>query len=1452
MNAEVDNSMDRLGSSIAGEILLQEQDRRFSVWDNKEKIFRASNLGARVFELEKPAAEAVYIGTDNRPIALRKQIEAEVENARIFNCAVDICIIDGSTGDNLDKNAAMLREFTKRYGARFVHLTPKEFYDDMGIYADSLYKTWQEALGAGRLSKDVIEVLSAPRPYMKDGAQRDGIMLKDGKLVKEEILHYLFMNTFFHISGLRNYTFLQAKGDKVIMIFDDDAPRETFVLFKGKRDSIRQERLARRNALMSGMIKEVGQRLGMSISSEAELYRALAYDGNRDKVKDIERKYFGYDMNENIGLIPQAMEEIMPASSQYLDQDGMANELGITHLRYQSLMDPSPYMLRVSDFIYQRPRAEKNDNAFKVMPVNVMAAARLVGKKASDTHLPVMKKDLRGILAHPVTEGERAEIGETKISYVAYPFINDQDTSGIAQFMRYVQTGNKVRTNLQHTDQSALILEGVRGFVGDTYVICNRAALENVLPVPSIGTDLRLEEPPLRKWVGKLVENNTTSMAYAPAAGGQIREIGERMYVISYQDFTEVVGGVARGFYEKAVRDFNAKLERSEDLQRDDNWRERSFVLGKCYMDVAGQFSLSEEQISGVLRQRDIRAMLISDLGTQRFEKMKELERASGENKTNLEQQIRDMDLIMLQYADDFSLYRIKDRKGAKDRKADYGPKDPQNDYFYRVRKEGGKLYWQAVYPDINVEKIRGLTYTSDVATESGWRDAPDKNGVMDLAGWRSGQALEIEPGRRIIFKDLPQDNQEAIAAGISDILGQEFIDKVARKASNQVMHDGETILLWPYILQDAKNWREYRTDKIVKAEDDATLASNDAIGASGFDYKEELKIESVMRRHNRGVFNFLKATSDIIEGKRRENGFDYMVLVPMTGSEEEELQERFDSGKLKGVLAGKTEVVSLGSQVVWKGKAGNGMGTLLIIEELDKRFRNMGTSLREELSKGKSIAIIHTAGDATRIAISRTRNNKCLLNITPKMNITDAAIKQMQALAMPGKVFVTWGDQVILPSEENLHVKLAKLNGQFKTLLFGIDYPESMFTPADARQFGWQIVNADKNLIAFDDTRDYDFIIKSLERIKNSDPDKKDLKLRWNMGAFAIDGDVIDVIFQAFRGELVERKGMFNSDEIWQAWVSQDKESYVQVYSKGDSAKKAHAEWLYGRAHYAKERLGRKFGLGQLIGTVGLGVKGLAYGYDFGTDTSYSRSLRLALEFSPMGLALREFLQLGKQTVVTPAFEIVDSIFESSGVKNGRIDKSYVESSRIEKAKCSEAIIQQSRLKNASVFGGTVFNVVDHDYIEVDRDELIFDVFHPVEGRIRMKMKYGEDGDVALTPKDIWWKTRIHDNPYSLEELSVLMKDVSREDIEITKARITQMVEYIINNNSSLVGIGSALGITKEEIKMLNKMADRHDELAAFVLDSLSEDTLASGENLTNLSGKISAHRAVNVMRCN
>jgi hypothetical protein len=552
----------RPAERLSRNILAGVKEESFSEWKAAEYAYHAGKLAPRVFTVDVPAVDVNTTATINREAALRKQLTAELETETIFNNRIPQIIIDDSEPGILAQNRKNTTELGEKYGVQIIHLTAADRERDQRAIALRLKDIYAKELAEDSLSGSVKAVF------------RNNGILKENGIDEEGLIKYVNANVFHHISGVRNYTLLKVKElwekgilkrARTVMSMDDDAPPETYLLKRRagnavykdvpgyNREQIIKERLARREKYVEDMLKEASRMIGGRVSDEAEFFALLGDSDNYDKLCGLVREYYGYSADGSIGLIPQAMGQITRLSERYVGPEWMET----THQRYESLQLPLPeYMVATSDFVYPRPRTEKKDNTFMAMPVDIFAPAGLIGKKVEDTYLPRMYGDLRGTMANPDVTRHHSLSGDGRIddktiTYLAYPFINDQDSSGIAQLLRYLEQEEKTGINLQHCDQSALLVEGVGGFATDGYVIFNRAVLDNKEVSPSIGRDLRLEEPPFIKWVRSPVEQGQLVMAFSPVAGAQQREIGERMYNIAKQDFDEQVGGAARAFYEK-------------------------------------------------------------------------------------------------------------------------------------------------------------------------------------------------------------------------------------------------------------------------------------------------------------------------------------------------------------------------------------------------------------------------------------------------------------------------------------------------------------------------------------------------------------------------------------------------------------------------------------------------------------------------------------------------------------------------------------------------------------------------------------------------------------------------------------------------------------------------------------------------------------------------------------
>ena len=133
---------------------------------------------------------------------------------------------------------------------------------------------------------------------------------------------------------------------------------------------------------------------------------------------------------------------------------------------------------------------------------------------------------------------------------------------------------------------------------------------------------------------------------------------------------------------------------------------------------------------------------------------------------------------------------------------------------------------------------------------------------------------------------------------------------------------------------------------------------------------------------------------------------FDYVVVVVGEDSEVIKLEL---SPPSKDVLLNSTFVPV--SESAWNGAAGNGLGTLFAIENASAAIsEKTGKDIVEEVKRGKSVLIVHTAGEGTRNILTRTCKNKAYI-VVPKLTILEGVIKQFQDFAIPSRILVTWGD---------------------------------------------------------------------------------------------------------------------------------------------------------------------------------------------------------------------------------------------------------------------------------------------------------------------------------------------------------------------------------------------------------------------------------------------------------
>ncbi len=471
---------------------------------------------------------------------------------------------------------------------------------------------------------------------------------------------------------------------------------------------------------------------------------------------------------------------------------------------------------------------------------------------------------------------------------------------------------------------------------------------------------------------------------------------------------------------------------------------------------------------------------------------------------------------------------------------------------------------------------------------------------------------------------------------------------------------------------------------------------------------------------------------------------FDYVVVVV---SDEPAVRELELSSLKKDVLLDSIFVQV--SESGWNGAAGNGLGTLFAIENASKAIEK---DLIEEVKRGKSVLIVHTAGEGTRNILTRTCKNKAFVEV-PKFTILEGVIKQFHDFAIPSRIMVTWGDQFLL--FEDSPEEIMKCTQNTHVLLFGL---KTKLTEEVASKYGIQIVRRTEGecceLLDFDDTRNYELVKRKLQRQGESE-------VMVNLGMFAMSGVMAECMLNAFSDELEAKKGKFNSDELWQLEISQEPELGVEA-----------DYWLSERANRIRNEIFRAEPLA-VIKSFPLSDK--TAWLDFGTNESYYEGVMRILDEGDVGRRLREFLGVEILSVKNGC-EVLDSVYESSHFEKGQVKSSVISNSTANHAQLEQACVINSTLNRIRGKNCVVYNVVDHASIEV-KDCFLVDVFHPNKGRLRLKMRIGEEKGA----KGKWWNARLPGNDFSLSAIAGMMKGVSEDEMVDTKKKFEDVAKILV-----------------------------------------------------------------------
>lgn len=483
------------------------------------------------------------------------------------------------------------------------------------------------------------------------------------------------------------------------------------------------------------------------------------------------------------------------------------------------------------------------------------------------------------------------------------------------------------------------------------------------------------------------------------------------------------------------------------------------------------------------------------------------------------------------------------------------------------------------------------------------------------------------------------------------------------------------------------------------------------------------------------------KVVENIEKIKKQKDGFDYIIVVA-SNNNAKYWQWRLSKTK-KEILPPKTKIICIEEK--WKNPEGAGqlLGTLNAIDEFNKKY-NLFKLLKEK----KKIAIYHTAGKGKRMAplCGTEKNNKPAIKL-PKpikinkknnlFSILEAVIYSTQIFAknQEGRIFVFWGDQIILPSN-NISLSLKKTPPiEILGIKYKINFSKKEWEENNWKNYGVliplknnQFIHREK--ISFKELKK----IKKIYSLKESEKGK--IEIIKSLGCFSLDFRFLKTLLLEFKKEIKEKKEKLDIEPaLWEALTSDEKE-----YVKRNKDKNHFLRIQKLKEGFEKENKTKL----TLFSTA---LEANTIYWDYGNLRSYFKNVLKVKEQSQEGEIARNFFGIKKY------FKNQNIIIHSK-VK-GDIKNCVILNSNIEKANIENSIIINSNIKEIKRGkDNLLYYLQEKKQISLLPEEVITDIKIKEKEIIRMKTKISRDGKED-------WKIKLPENPFSYSELEKIVANI-------------------------------------------------------------------------------------------
>ncbi|MCH9634740.1 MAG: hypothetical protein S4CHLAM7_15010 [Chlamydiae bacterium] len=448
-------------------------------------------------------------------------------------------------------------------------------------------------------------------------------------------------------------------------------------------------------------------------------------------------------------------------------------------------------------------------------------------------------------------------------------------------------------------------------------------------------------------------------------------------------------------------------------------------------------------------------------------------------------------------------------------------------------------------------------------------------------------------------------------------------------------------------------------------------------------------------------------------------HGMDIIILVLSSPHEELYWQKRLNNVRGQ-IIKDHTRIITICED--WEGGAGNALGTLYAFSKANALMQEkFNFSLLDQLERGLSIALYHTAGKGTRLApltaceynsksriklVGQVKNKTAPIPIT----LLEAILKQTSIFAphRRGRLSVFWGDQIFIPEKEIQPVDHA-VDLLVQTL--PEDPSEEEWNQKHYEKYGLVLVNEKKQF-------------KQLEKLFYQQfthlSRASDEKVGLSLGCFSLSKEILIAFLEEFSTELTSKKGKMDTDPHFWMPLSLDFETYLSISKKRNfpiENVKAH----YQRMLHFKEKFLKK-SKKNLLGASNIGEN--STWWDFGNTVSYHKNSLKLVEQSDEGAKMRSFFATPSQPqnhIDNTNLDIQNSCLINCSIRKGKIINSVLINVVADEVSLSNSVLTETSAQKIDAKDAILYNVAENGSLLVENHTIRADNFSKDYGHIKL-----------------------------------------------------------------------------------------------------------------------------------